>query len=115
VRWCGGLAPQITLDHYVLVNGFADPRKLVLHQLMNSALARNSKFLAKVRRRRATDTVDIGQRDFDALLRRDVDASYTCHAWNSFFPAPKQTIDRRSSTRPLVAELSYAQFETAPP
>jgi hypothetical protein len=85
--------PQVTLDHDVLVDRLAQPRQFVFHQLMNPTLARDAEFFTKTRRRGPTDTKDIGQCDFDALLRRDVDASYTCHAWNSFVFAPKRGLD----------------------
>src|SRR5262245_36467300 len=72
-------AAQVAFDLVVAVNGFADLQHFSVGQLVHTAFRRNADLLHDLRSEFCPDAMDILQRDDDALVRRNVDASYTGH------------------------------------
>ena len=70
---------KLTLDPIVAVDHLADPGDLVIAELVDAHRPCDPGFFAYLGRRRTTDSVDIGQRDADRLVRK-VDTRYARHA-----------------------------------
>src|SRR3546814_966944 len=98
----GHVAAQVALDHVVAVDGLADAGDLVIGQLVHPARLRNAHLAADTRRHRPADAVDVGQGNLDPLLRRNIDASNTCHFANR---SEEHTSELQSLMR-----ISYAVF-----
>src|SRR5690606_37723071 len=73
------LAAEVTLNHQVGVDDLAKARQLVLGEFVNPPLRRDPDVAADPAGRRAADSVNVGQSDHDALLRRDVHARNARH------------------------------------
>src|SRR3569623_45854 len=108
------LAAEVTLDHVVLVDRFADLDHFGVGQLVDATFGRNTDlggdFLGLLR----PDPMDILQRDHHALVRRDIDASNTSQLSLSFIRPPPAGLDR-STTRdrtPLPTETEETESST---
>src|SRR6185503_20294307 len=75
----GDLAAEVTLDLEVRVDERAKARHLVVGEVAHARVAREVGLLADQLRRGAPDPVDVGQRDLEPLLTRDVDTGDTSH------------------------------------
>src|SRR5262249_1710730 len=73
------LAAQIALDAIFAVQDLADPPNLLLGQVAHSDVRVDVGFLENVKPIRVADTKDIGDRNLDLLVTRDVNPSNTCH------------------------------------
>src|SRR5439155_7321017 len=75
----GDLAAEVTLDLQVLVDVRADTSDLFVGEIAHPGLHGKVDRLADVLRGRAADAVDIGERDAEVLLARDVDTGNSGH------------------------------------
>src|SRR5689334_12466828 len=75
-----GLTAKVALDAVILVDRFADVHDFLVRQVLDALLRRNAELLSDLLGRRAADTVDIGKRDFDALVGGDVHPGNTSHS-----------------------------------
>src|SRR5579862_6003998 len=73
------LAAQVALDLDVLVDICTKAGDLFLGEIAHSRVARDARRVAHLLRDRATDPVDVGERDLEPLLARNVDAGNTSH------------------------------------
>jgi len=79
------LTSKITLDsHLHAVNDFANLPALVVVKIIAAFAEGNSSCIQNLSRFDATDTVNIGQRNFHALVLGEVNACNTCH--EVFYP-----------------------------
>ena len=74
-----GLAAQVALDRE-LRDHVANPRDLGLGEVLHLRRGVHVRGLADAHAPAAADPENMGQRDADVLVRRDVDACYTCHS-----------------------------------
>jgi hypothetical protein len=73
------LAAQIAFDLVVAVNGFANLQHFGIRELIDATLQRNADLLDDFLGELVADAVNVGERDDNALVRRDVNASYAGH------------------------------------
>src|SRR5919197_2216440 len=78
----GPLAPQVAFDLEIRVDVVAELRNLLVGQVAHFLVRREPERGADLARGRLTDSVDIGQPDFEPLLVREVDAGDTSHLAN---------------------------------
>ncbi len=76
-------ATQVALDLVVAVDRLADLQHLGVGQLVDAALGRDADLVDDLLGELRADAVDVLQRDDDALVGRDVDASDTGHLHRS--------------------------------
>jgi hypothetical protein len=72
-------AAQIAFDEIVAVDRFANVDDLGVRQLGPATVERDADFFANILCVFRADSMDIAQRDFNALLRGNIDASDTRH------------------------------------
>ena len=84
---------QITLDEIVAVNHFADLKNFGIGQLIDATLGWQVKSRNDLFGLLRTNAVNILQRDDHALVRRNVDASYTGHQ-----PSPCRLLFQRNKS-----------------
>ena len=77
-----GLATQVAFDQIVAVDRLADLQDFRVGQLIDAASVLNANLLDDLLGFRLADPMDVLQRDDDALVSRNVDASDTGHALN---------------------------------
>ena len=99
-----GFAAKVALDLMVAVDRFADLNDFLVGQVLDPALRCNAELCDDVLGRGAADSVDIGERDFHALVRRYVDPGNTCHSL-SFFSSTGVEISEGESPREFDAYL----------
>ena len=75
-----GLAAKVALDRVILVDRFADVQDFLVREVLDALLRRNAELLGDLLGLRAANSVDVGQRDFDALVGGDVDPGNTSHS-----------------------------------
>jgi len=69
------IAAKVTLDHHATASdGVSDFTELLVRKLSGANIRVNSGFLENFRGGFTTDSEDIGERRFDALLVRDFDS-----------------------------------------
>ena len=73
----GDLPPPAAM---VLVDRLADVQHLLVGKVLDALLGRNAELLGDLLGRGPANSVDVGQRDFDALVRGDVDPGNTSHS-----------------------------------
>src|SRR5690606_1449139 len=81
------LAPQITLHLVASLDGVADGLDVRFAELVDLAFLRNAGLLANLAGRRASDSVDVGQRVSDRFTARQIDSSNPCHLLALLSPA----------------------------
>ena len=67
-----------------LVDRFADVQHFLVGQVLDALFRRDAELLGDLLGLRAADTVNVGQRDFDALVGGDVDPGNTSHSLSFF-------------------------------
>jgi hypothetical protein len=72
-------AAQITFDHVVAVNRFANAQNFRISQILDTTIVSNANGRDDLEGFRRTDTMDIRERDFYALIGRDIYPSDTSH------------------------------------
>jgi len=70
-------APQITLNLVVSIYGLADLQNFGVGKLIDTPFQWNANLVADLVGKPVADAVNVLQRDDDALIRRNVNASYT--------------------------------------
>src|SRR5689334_2013164 len=109
-----GLAAKVALDREILVDRLADVEHLLVGEVLHPLLGSNPELLGDFLGRGAADSVDIGQRDFNALVGGDVDPGNSSHSLPFFklhraptapsrrqkFPLPKRKTDARTNAPP---------------
>src|SRR5690606_19282673 len=73
-------AAQVAFDNEVLVDVFADANDLVVGQVPHFSVGIDAGFSENLLRPREADAIDIGERDFDALVVWKVDPGNSCHS-----------------------------------
>src|SRR3954468_3505665 len=73
------LAAEVTLHRMVGVDRLAQMEHLLVGEILDPPLGRDAELGGDLLRLGAADAVDVSQRDFDALVGRDIDARDTCH------------------------------------
>ena len=94
----------LEIDRYSNQPGFADVSSDLVGQILDTARRLDAKLGGNGAGLGAADAVDVSQRDFDALVGRDVDTRDTCHGM--FFScstgrmatAPSQRFDKVPKT-----------------
>ena len=76
----------LALDLVLVLDRLADPGNLVLGEILDARVPVDLRGLQDLSGARATDPEDVGQADFDALVRGKVDACDTCHLEFLFSP-----------------------------
>ena len=74
-----GFAAKITFDIMVLVDLLADVEHFLVGEVLDALFRRNAELRDDVLGRRAADSVDVGKRDFHALVGGDVHPGNTSH------------------------------------
>jgi len=72
-------AAQVAFNLVVAVDGFADLQNFCVGQLIDAAIKRDTDLLDDFGSKLVADTVDVGQRDHNALVCGNVYASYAGH------------------------------------
>src|SRR5688572_11189594 len=78
------LAPEVALDIVVGVDRLADVKDLLVGQVLNALFRPDSELLRDLPGLASADSVDVGERDLDALVRGYVNAGDTGHSRSSF-------------------------------
>ena len=65
----------------VAVDRLADVEHFLVGEVLDALFGRDSELLGDLPGRGAADTVDVGQRDLDALVGGDVDPGNTSHSY----------------------------------
>src|SRR6056297_2242277 len=73
------LSPEIALDLVVALDDLSQADRLRLRQMLRPGPRVDRGLLADLQGLRATDAVDIGQRNLDPLVSRQVDTCNACH------------------------------------
>ena len=81
-----GVAAQVALDLVIGVDRLADAQHLLVGQILDAAAVIDAELVGDVDRRLAADAVDVGKRNDQALVGRDVDPRNTSHL---FLHAPR--------------------------
>src|SRR4051812_8048138 len=79
-----GLATKVALDGKVAVDRFADVQDFLIGEVLDPAVGSDPELGRDLLGRGMTNAVDVGQRDFDALVSRDIDAGNACHSVSFF-------------------------------
>src|SRR4051794_14530589 len=90
-----GLAAKVALDLVVAVDFLADVEDFLVGQVLDSLFGRDSEFLSDLLGRGAADSVDVGERHFDALVGGDVDPGDTSHSLPFFSSTGHNAPSRR--------------------
>src|SRR5690348_4026076 len=69
------VAPKVALDAVIAVDRLADVQDFLVGQVLDSLFRRNAELLRDLLGRRSADSVDVGERDLDALVCRDINPS----------------------------------------
>src|SRR6185437_14842251 len=102
-----GFAPEIAFDRVVLVDRLTDVQHLLVGEVLDSFVGRNAELGDDVLGRGPADSVDIGERDFHALVGGDVHPGNSSHLL-PFFSAP------RGAFRP-ISSLKMTLIQTKKP
>jgi hypothetical protein len=78
----GRLATQIAFDHEFAVDGFTDLEDLGVAQLIDATALLDADLIHDLLSPQRADAMDILERDFNALIRRYIDACDTGHVEN---------------------------------
>jgi hypothetical protein len=70
---------QVTFDLVVSIDCFADLKDFSIRQLVNATIVGNANLRYDFPSKFRSNPVDVLKRNNNALVRRDVDASDTCH------------------------------------
>jgi hypothetical protein len=73
------LAPEITLNLKVLIDNLADPHLIVCRQIIAFDSWIDIGFGQNFARGRPPDPKNVGKRDLNALVSRQLDTGYSCH------------------------------------
>lgn len=73
-------ASEITLDRVVGVDHLADPNDLGVGEFIHATIVRNPDLGTDLARLRTPNPMNVGERDLDALVGRNVDTRNTRHA-----------------------------------
>jgi hypothetical protein len=106
-------AAQIALDAVIGVDRLTDLENLLVGEILDSTLWRDAEFRGDLFGLGPADAVNIGKRDFHALVRRDIDARNTCHVGLS--PAPQAGMATGLSQRFMSPETGIADERKAAP
>ena len=82
----GGLLAEIALDLVLVLDRLADPGYLVLGEVLDARVPVDLGGLQDLSGARPADAEDVGQADFDALVRGKVDTCDTSHCEFLFSP-----------------------------
>src|SRR5262249_36875250 len=82
------LAPEIALDHELAIDVLANAQDLVIGELMHPTGIGNADGAADLVRPGPADSVDVGERHLDPLLRRNVHACDARHALDLLYDWP---------------------------
>src|SRR3954469_14411532 len=110
----GGLAAKVAFDREILVDRFTDVQDFLVGQVLDTLLGRDAELLGDLLGRGAADTVNVGQRDFDALVGGDVDPGNTSHSL-PFFLAPRGANRPISSLEMPATKRKTDARKNAPP
>jgi hypothetical protein len=72
--------PQIAFNHIVVINQLTDLNNFLFRKFIDPAFKGNRRFLANLLRKGPANTMNIRQRYFHTLVRRDI---YTCNSGQS--------------------------------
>src|SRR5690348_14100060 len=109
-----GLAAEVALDRQILVDRLADVQHLLVGEILNPLFGSDSELLRDLFRRRPADSVDVGQRDFNALVGGDVHPGNTSNLL-PFFSAPQGAIRPISSLKMTRSKRKADARTNAPP
>src|SRR6266496_479090 len=90
-----GFAAQIAFDLVVLVDRLADVEDLLVGQVLDALVGRDAQLGDDLAGRGAVDSVDVGERHFDALVGGDVDPGNTSHSLPFFSSTGRNALSRR--------------------
>ena len=83
-----GLATQVTFNRMVCIDRFADLQHFSIAEILHTAGVINAKLVGDLNRGCAANSVNIGERDNNALVCGDVDPGNTSHL--VFLHAPQR-------------------------
>src|SRR6476646_9953791 len=92
-------ATEIAFDRVVLVDRLTNVQHLLVGEVLDALFRRDSQLLSDLLGRGAADSVNVGQRDFDALVGGDVDPGNTSHSlpfFSSTGSLPPHLVARKS-------------------
>src|SRR6185295_9792897 len=89
------LAAEVALDLVALVDRLADLADLLVGEVLDALFRRDPELGGDVLGRGAADSVDIGQRDFHALVGGDVHPGNTSHSLPFFSSTGPHALSRR--------------------
>src|SRR5260221_12184306 len=97
-----GVGAKVALDAIVAVDRLADVQHFLVGEILDSLFRRNAELLSDLLGRRPADSVDVGQRDLDALVGGDVDPRNSSHSLPFFSSTGRQPphLDARKSQVP---------------
>src|SRR5438270_11670627 len=105
-----GVAAKVALDAVIAVDGLADVEHFLVGEVLDPLFGRDSELLGDLAGRGPADTVDVGQRDFHALVGGDVDPGDTSHS----FPLSSSTGVEVAEGKSHAAPRLSLRFMTRP-
>src|ERR1043165_211076 len=90
-----GFAAEVAFYLMVLVDRLADVQHLLVGEVLDALVRRNAELADDVLGRGPADSVDVGQRDFDALVGGDVHPGNTSHLLPFFSSTGRNALSRR--------------------
>src|SRR5918993_246649 len=80
------LTPEVALDIVVGVDRLADVQDFLVGQVLDALFGPDAKLLGNLPGLAPADSVDVGERDLDALVGRDIYTGNTSHSASSLAP-----------------------------
>src|SRR5215210_1004738 len=80
------LAPQIAFDIVVGVDRLADVQNFLVGEVLDPLFRPDAELLGDLPGLASADSVDVGERDLDALVGRDIYSGNTSHSISSLAP-----------------------------
>src|SRR4029453_10193710 len=90
-----GLTAKVTFDGVLAVNGFTNVQNFLIGQVLDALVGRDAELLRDLLGRRLADSVNVGQRDFHALVGGDVHPGNTSHSLPFFSSTGHDAPSRR--------------------
>src|ERR1700688_1637240 len=107
----GALAPQIALDFDGTVDRVAQTLLLFLGEILDPDVRVDAGLLEDLLSGRKPDPEDVGQRDLDTLLAREIDAGNTCHQpWTCLCLGLLSQITRTLPSRRMMMHFSQMRL-----
>src|SRR5712691_9384803 len=96
---------QVALNLALRLQNCSNSAQFILIQIFDARVEIDGRFVENRVRARAANTVDICKSDLSSLIRRKIDASYTCHCFlfSNRYWIPDLRLKAKLSRKPAIA------------